>query len=379
MKPSKYVGKELHYIQRMMEGFDFDDWVRTFEQKFSVKIGGKHCIAVNSGTSALHAALVACEVKGGEVLLPALCPAMVAFAVIHAGATPVFCDVDVNTYNLDPEKAKLQLSESTKAILGVSLHGLPMAWNEFDYKGLRDVFWIDDCAQALGAKGIGQDADITCFSFEDKKHITTGSEGGMIMTDNEELATKARKFAGLGYKHMTADAGRTTLSAETYQDPDYERFDTIGLNYRMSKVQAAIGLAQLERLDHIIAMRRACARMFTEATGCGWVEKSNNSSWYTWVWEFNGEDKWGNADTWKDFYKRFKANGGDGFYAEPRLPYYEPALNNGAPYKYKLDGTTPNCPVAFELQQRLMLFKTNYRDLGEAERQAEILRKTLGN
>ena len=83
----------------------------------------------------------------------------------------------------------------------------------------------------------------------------------MIMTNNEELATKARKFAGLGYKHMTADAGRTTLSAETYQDPDYERFDTIGLNYRMSKVQAAIGLAQLERLDHIIAMRRACARI----------------------------------------------------------------------------------------------------------------------
>ena len=69
MKPSKYAGKELHYIQRMMEGFDFDDWVRTFEQKFSEKIGGQHCIAVNSGTSALHAALVACDVKGGEVLL----------------------------------------------------------------------------------------------------------------------------------------------------------------------------------------------------------------------------------------------------------------------------------------------------------------------
>ena len=129
MKPSKYAGKELHYIQRMMEGFDFDDWVRTFEQKFSEKIGGRHCIAVNSGTSALHAALVACEVKGGEVLLPALCPAMVAFAVIHAGATPVFCDVDSNTYNLNPENAAIKLTENTKAILGVSLHGLPMSWN----------------------------------------------------------------------------------------------------------------------------------------------------------------------------------------------------------------------------------------------------------
>ena len=145
-------------------------------------------------------------------------------------------------------------------------------------KALRDVYLIDDCAQALGAKGIGK-ADITCFSFEDKKHITTGSEGGMIMTDNEELATKARKFAGLGYKHMTADAGRTTLSAETYQDPDYERFDTIGLNYRMSKVQAAIGLAQLERLDHIIAMRRAVLQCY-ESLSNG-EELLNNHSYYT--------------------------------------------------------------------------------------------------
>jgi perosamine synthetase len=362
MKPTKYAGKELHYIQRMMEGFDFDDWVRVFEQKFSDKIGGKHCIAVNSGTSALHTALVACGVKGGEVLVPALTPAMVIFAIIHAGATPVFCDVDPNTHHISEESMRENMHGDIRAILGVSLHGLPMDWTKLPL-ALKGKPTIDDCAQALGAKGIGK-ADITCFSFEDKKHITTGSEGGMIMTDNEELAIKARKFAGLGYKHMTAEAGRTTLSAETYQDPDYERFDTIGLNYRMSKVQAAIGLAQLERLDHIIAMRKAVARMYIEAIDA--IPKQTGHSYYTFPFSLKN----GN---WKDFYKRFKANGGDGFYAEPLVPYREPALQ----YLYK--GMMEICPIAEDLQKRLMLFKTNYRDLGEAERQAEILRKTLGN
>lgn len=363
---NKYAGKELHYIQRMMEGFDFDDWVRVFEQKFAERLGGKYCIAINSGTSALHAALVACEVKGGEVLLPALCPAMVAFAVIHAGATPVFCDVDPETYLIDWKEVCKKNHVNVKAVLGVSLHGLPINWFPIGDVVPKHVKFIDDCAQALGAKGIGK-ADITCFSFEDKKHITTGSEGGMIMTDNEELATKARKFAGLGYKHMTANAGRTTLSQETYQDPSYERFDTIGLNYRMSKVQAAIGLGQLERLDHIISRRRLIARLFSDITDSPYSE---TSSYYTFPFDMSD---WGITD-WKDFYKRFKANGGDGFYAEPLVAYQEPALvKRGYP-------TPPYiCPIAEDLQKRLMLFKTNYRDLGQAEKQAEILRKTLGN
>lgn len=362
---NKYAGKELHYIQRMMEGFDFDDWVRVFEQKFSERLGGRYCIAVNSGTSALHSALVACDVKGGEVLLPALCPAMVAFAVIHAGATPVFCDINSQTYLIDFLDVETKITNNTKAILGVSLHGLPMDWSPNAW-GKPKIYLIDDCAQALGAKGIGK-ADITCFSFEDKKHITTGSEGGMIMTDNEELATRARKFAGLGYKHMTGDAGRTTLSAEIYQNPDYERFDTIGLNYRMSKVQAAIGLGQLERLDHIVGRRKLIARLFSDITDSPYLD---NSSYYTFPFDMSD---WGITD-WKEFYNKFKSNGGDGFYAEPLPSYKEPAFKVWNPY-YPIIG----CPIAEDLQKKLMLFKTNYRDLGKAERQTEILRKTLGN
>jgi perosamine synthetase len=348
----KYIGKELHYIQRLMEGFDFDDWTRTFELKFSEKLGGKYCIAVNSGTSALHAALVACGVGGSEVILPALCPAMVAMAVIHAQAYPVYCDIDPQTYLIDFKSVADKFSDKTGAILGVSLHGLPIDWAPIKtLRGAGNYYLIDDCAQALGAKGVGQ-ADITCFSFEDKKHLTTGSEGGMIMTDDSDLATRARKFAGLGYKHMTASAGRTTMAAETYQDPDYERFDTIGLNYRMSKVQAAIGLGQMEQLDHIIARRRAVARLYGKI--------NNKHSYYTYPIHADWAD-------WKEFYKKFKANGGDGFYAEPLPPYKEPGL---------MDDDV-SCPIAEKVQKQLMLMKTNYRDLGEAERQAEIFWKTV--
>jgi perosamine synthetase len=362
----KYNGNELKYVHEFLT--DGGDFVNQFEDAFRNKIDQTFAIAVNSGTSALHAALVACDVSGGEVLMPALCPAMVAFAVIHAGATPVFCDVDPETHHISVQKICEKLNHKTKAVLGVSLHGLPIDWEPIHARSgsvLRQFYSIDDCAQALGAKGIGK-ADITCFSFEDKKHITSGSEGGMITTNNEELAMRARKFAGLGYKHMTADAGRTSLAQSTYQDPSYERFDTIGLNYRMSQIQAAVGLGQLERLDHKVEMRRAIARMWCKVLGPLFELRYPQHSYYT----FPIDSKyWDVMNPWKDFYNSFIERGGDGFYAMPQVPYKEPALKDIT--------ITIHCPIAEELQKTLMLFKTNYRDLGEAERQAEILAKLI--
>jgi perosamine synthetase len=358
----KYNGNELRYVTEFLE--NGGDFVNRLETAFSAKIGNEFAVAVNSGTSALHGALVACNVKGGEVLMPALCPAMVAFAVIHAGATPIFCDVDPETHHVSLNDHPI--TERTKAILGVSLHGLPIDWSKLAGGALEhyDVWTIDDCAQALGAKGIGK-ADITCFSFEDKKHITSGSEGGMITTNNPELATRARKFCGLGYKHMTAEAGRTSLAQSTYQDPSYERFDTIGLNYRMSQIQAAVGLGQLERLDHIVARRRACAQFYDLALNDRddpYIKPEH--SYYTYPIAFQHLP-------WKDLYNRFIELGGDGFYAMPQVPYREPAL------AHIKKGMLEICPVAENFQEKLMLFKTNYRDLGEAERQAEILAKLI--
>ena len=253
-----------------------NDPVAQFERAFADKIGAHYAIAVNSCTSALHASLVALDVRGGEVIMPALCPAMDAFAIIHAGATPIFADVDPQTHLVTYDTLAKAVSIRTKAIIAVALHGLPC-----DIDGMVNlgVPIIEDCAQALFAPYkdgyAGTEADIGCFSFEKKKHLTTGSEGGMVVTSDEELAERIRKFAGIGYKHMTAEAGRTSLNARDFQRPDYSRFDTIGLNYRLSEVQAEIGLSKLRIVDEAIRRRQMsldnpgfCLSCGAEADSC---------------------------------------------------------------------------------------------------------------
>ena len=167
-----------------------NDPVAEFEKRFAKLIGSEYAIAVNSGTSALHSALEAIDVRYGEVVIPALCPAMVAFAVIHAGAWPVFCDVDPQTQLVTHETIRKALGPRTKAIIAVALHGLPCdigpILNLCRPKGIKV---IEDCAQALLGRYkdsyVGTKSDFGCFSFESKKHMTTGSEGGMIATNDQ--------------------------------------------------------------------------------------------------------------------------------------------------------------------------------------------------
>lgn len=343
--------------------------VTQFEIEFADKIGSDYAIAVNSGTSALHAALVACDVRGGEVIMPSLCPAMDAFAIIHAGATPVFADVDPQTHLVTDETLTRCISTKTKAIIAVALHGLPCDMDSIiKLSRLYGVKVIEDCAQALLARykdgNAGTKADIGCFSFEKKKHLTTGSEGGMIVTNNEALAVAARKFAGIGYKHMTAEAGRTSLSASTYQRPDYERFDTIGLNYRMSEAQARLGLLKLPDIDAVIERRQRIGFMWQHALGiqCQPHTYDADNTFYSAAYAYLGDD-------WLGFYNRFVEAGGDGFYAMPKCPYREPALARMLLWF--------DCPVAEDLQCSLMLFKTHYLSLQEATRQVTLLHEML--
>ena len=344
--------------------------VSQFETEFGKKLGTKYAIAVNSGTSALHAALVACNVKGQEVIMPALCPAMDAFAIIHAGGIPVFADVDPNTGLVTKETIEKCVTENTKAIIAVALHGLPVDIDPIMKLSETYALWvIEDCAQALLARYkdgfAGARAHIGCFSFEKKKHMTTGSEGGTLVTSIEHLAVKARKFAGIGYKHMTAAAGRTSLSASVYQRPDYERFDTVGLNYRMSEVQAEIGFMKMSLIDLEVQRRQQVGLMFQHALGktCQPHSYDADNAFYSAAYDF-----WPEAD-WISFYTKFCDAGGDGFYAMPKCPYREPALASIAvPWI--------NCPVAESLQRRLMLFKTHY-SIGEATRQVEILHNLI--
>ena len=346
-----------------------NDPVAEFERRFAKLIGSEYCIAVNSGTSALHAALEAIDVRHGEIIMPALCPAMDAFAIIHAGAWPIFADVDPQTHLVTHETLAKVIGPRTKAIIAVALHGLPC-----DIEPIlalakpRSIAVIEDCAQCLLGRYrdgfAGTRADIGCFSFERKKHLTTGSEGGAIVSNNPLYAKRARKFAGLGYKHMTAQTGRTSLNAAEFQHPGYQRFDTIGLNYRMSWAQAAAGLIALKDVRDAVWRRQEIGYFWQQALGQSLQPHfyDADNTFYSAAYDPPTFPYGG----WVEGYREFIRRGGDGFYAMPQLPYNEPALAD----EYRGLETHP---VAERLQRRLMLFKTHYKSLTVAKEQADIL------
>lgn len=387
----KFSGNELQYIAEYLDHENPDkdgrSWTQRLEESFKQYMGVNHAIACNSGTSGLHMALAAAGIgKGDEVIGPALTVVMDAYAIIHMGATPVFADVDLKTFTISPEEIERKITPRTKAIIVVSLQGLSVDMDPIMVLAKsHDLIVIEDTAQSLLAKYHGRYTGtighIGVYSFENKKHMTSGSEGGMVVTNDEALATRARKFGGIGYKHMTADGGRTSLALSCVQNPDYERFDTIGLNYRMAEACAAIGLAQLERIEEIVAKRKASAKLFAQAIeGCGWMVKQAvpigyEHSYYTFAVDYKGKEKLGIS--WSDFYRQYVESGGDGFYSACVVPYLEPALRDCEIDGFKLGGN--HCPIAEGLQKRVMQFKTNYRDLNIAQRKAEVLNKLVNN
>jgi len=380
----KYNGREAEYVMRMLSREDDGDdrsWPQRFEEAFAQKLGVKHAVACNSGTSGLHMALYAAGVgPGDEVITPALTVVMDSYAAIHLGATPVFADVNPDTFLIDAKNIEEKFTDKTKAIMVVSLEGLSVDMDPImTLAEKHNLTVIEDSAQTLlgtyHGRQAGTIAHLGMFSFESKKHMTCGSEGGMVVSNDPELAMRARKFGGIGYKHMTASAGRTHLAMSTVQDPAYERFDTIGLNYRMNEISAAVGLAQLERLDEMVARRQQVARLFDDATkDCDWFQAQVTpdgyvNSYYTYAVKYQGAEKHGVS--WKEFYNRYLEAGGDGFYGACLIPYLEPALI-GKTFGSVTCGKVL-CPVAEDLQSRIMQFKTNYRDLQVAQKKAQIL------
>jgi perosamine synthetase len=384
----KFNGKELEYLSSFLDSESKENkvpWVQQFEEAVAKKFGMKYAIACNSGTSGLHMAMVAIGLgPGDEVITPGLTVVMDAYSVIHVGAKPVFADVNKSTYGIDVTEIKKLINENTKAIITVSLQGLSVDIDPItELARKHNLILIDDSAQNILGEYKGRVAgslgDINMLSFENKKHMTAGSEGGMLLTNNEEFAIRARKFGGIGYKHMTASAGRTSLALSDVQNPDYERFDTIGLNYRMSEVSAAVGLAQFERIDFIVERRIAVANIFSKAVnGCDWIvpqftPKNYKHSHYTFSFEYKGKEHLGIS--WKEFYNMYVEMGGDGFYSACVVPYLEPVFQENVCYKeiYKKG----MCPVAEELQKKIMQFKTNYRSLDEAQKKANILKELI--
>tara|TARA_Y100000590_G_C15597846_1_gene968764 strand:- start:35 stop:1249 length:1215 start_codon:yes stop_codon:yes gene_type:complete len=379
----KFNGNEQKYV---IEALDSDhqnekSFNEKFENEFCRKMKVDYAIACNSGTSGLHAAIFSAGIcPGDEVINPGLTVVMDAWAIIHQGGTPIFADIDPDTLTINPDDVRKKVTKKTKAIIVVSLQGLSVDIDPImDIADEHGLVVIEDSAQNMLGKYKGRLGGtlghIGVFSFENKKHMTCGSEGGMIVTNNEKFAIQARKFSGLGYKHMTATAGRTSLAMSTVQDPGYERFDTVGLNYRMNEISAAVGLAQLERIEEIVALRKESARLFRLAVkDCEYlVEQSIPSEYehshYTFTIKYTGEKITGLS--WKDFYNQYIEMGGDGFYGACKVPYLEPAFKdlvvNNVSYNNGI------CPVAEKIQPQIMQFKTNYRDLDIAEKKAKVL------
>jgi dTDP-4-amino-4,6-dideoxygalactose transaminase len=211
--------------------------VRKYEERFAETVHSKHGIACSSCTSALHVALLALGIgPGDEVIIPDFTFPATGFAPVYCGATPVLADVDRQTFAIDPSDVEQKITKRTKAIISVYPFGMPPDCDEIHEIAIdHDLWQIGDAACALGSSYKGTKAgnlfDVECFSTYAIKVISTG-EGGMITTIDEEIAEKARSLVDFGKTHPTVT------------------FDKLGFNYRLSAIQAAIGICQLEKLDN---------------------------------------------------------------------------------------------------------------------------------
>lgn len=246
--------------------------VAEFEAKFSKYIGCDYSVAVSSCTTALHLALLSIGVGAGdEVICPSLSFIATANAVLYTGATPVFSDIDLATYNLDPHCIEDAISSRTKAILVVHQVGLPAEMDELlAVAAKHGLAVVEDAACAIGSKYngalIGQPLGaVSCFSFHPRKILTTG-EGGMITTNDEKIAEKLRRAR----QHAMSLSDVVRHSAKRIVT---ETYDEVGFNYRMTDMQAAIGITQLDRLDDLLARRRYLAARYTQALqDVGWLQ-----------------------------------------------------------------------------------------------------------
>jgi perosamine synthetase len=237
--------------------------VRAFEQAFAERVGAADAIATTSCTTALHLALHGAGVgHGHEVIVPSLSFIATANAVLHCGATPVFAEIDPLTYNLDPVAAERAITSRTKAIMPVHQVGLPADMDAFLALAERyELELVEDAACAVGAayKGrpVGSIGPVACFSLHPRKVITTG-EGGMITVQDPELGERLRRIRQHGMSVSDLARHRTDqVVIETYPEP--------GFNYRMTDMQAALGLCQMEVLDEILGRRRQLAERYNDA------------------------------------------------------------------------------------------------------------------
>jgi perosamine synthetase len=252
------TGNELAYVQECVQtGWisSIGRFITEFETGFATIAGTPHAVGTNNGTTALHLALTALGVEpGDEVIVPTVTYVATANAVRYCGATPVLVDVLPGTLNLDPAQLEAAVTPRTKGVISVHLYGIPAdveAIGRFCTE--RGLFHLEDAAESHGAtvggRPVGSFGDAAIFSFFGNKIITTG-EGGVVTTNSSELEQRLRLLRGQG------------------MDPQRRYwFPVVGFNYRMTNIQAAIGLAQVERFEEIVASRRVIADRYAANLG----------------------------------------------------------------------------------------------------------------
>lgn len=224
-----------------------------FERRIAEYVGASHAVAVSSGTSALHLIVKAMDIgPGDEVLVPSFTFVSSANAILYEGASPVFVDIEPDTYNLDPQDLEMKVTPRTKAIMVVDVFGHPAEWDEIlRISEKYNLKVIDDSCEALGAeyngRKLGQFGDAAAFAFYPNKQITTG-EGGMIVTDDPETARICRSLRNQGRGEMGA----------------WLEHERLGYNYRITEMSAALGISQIRRIEEIIAKRERVAEMYTD-------------------------------------------------------------------------------------------------------------------
>ncbi len=334
MDPKWTSGNELKYLKQVLDNKKevrdnaFTDRLETaFKKKYNVK----YAIALNSGASGLHAAMHAIGLKpGDEIITSPFSVLWDAGVAIIMGAQVKFADIKYGTHNIDPKKIEELINEKTKAIIPVSYHGLPCDIDEIISIGKKyKIAVIEDNAQSMLAKYKGRyagvDADFAMFSLERTKHISS-HEGGLLITNNSDYAMQARKFAGGGFKNLTADKSKLAAKIPLeFQSPDYKRHDYLGLNYRISEFCAAVALAQFERVEEKVKIRRDVANIYSELfSKFPKFEPQEVPAGYTHSYfTYSVKSPFKNLHDWKNFYTNHVNNGGDNFYAMMSPVYSE--------------------------------------------------------
>jgi len=343
----------------------------------------------------MQSALLAAGVGvGDEVIVPAFTVFSTSAVVLHCNAVPIMVDVDPDTWTISVAAIRRAITPRTRAIIPVAIGGLPADMDPIMRMAREhNLVVIEDNAQCVigsyHGRLAGSIGHFASFSFQASKTLTCG-DGGILICSDDQLALAARKAATAGFKDLTLKPGDNVVSERRRCQPGYQRHDSIGWNQRLPEIACAVALAELERVDELTAMRTDSARaientvqqfdwILPQKTPAGYV-----NAYWTYMVRITRDDI-----GWSDLLATNLDLGGEGFYGAYQPAHLEPVyarLNQAVdanPERYphyagKLPQYGPGmCPVWESIQPRVIMFKTNFFDTDEADRQAEILARTL--